>query len=217
MSNILSKAYHGWRKYFITGLLVILPLWITLYVLWLLMGLIGSMVNPILKMFFLGKISILVIRILSFIISLFLIWLLGLITANIIGKKIFSTFENMIAKMPFVKDVYGSVKQLVGFFSAKKVDFRHVVIIEFPRKGIYTIGFITNEKKYVIGTKKLVNVFYPTTPNPTTGFYMLIPEDELIYSDIKVDEAIKIIMSGGVLFPDNISITDNTMDKSKGD
>jgi uncharacterized membrane protein len=217
MSNILSKAYHSWRKYFITGLLVILPLWITIYVLWLLMGLIGSMVNPILKMFFLGKISIVVIRILSFVISLFLIWLLGLITANIIGKKIFSTFENMIAKMPFVKDVYGSVKQLVGFFSAKKVDFRHVVIIEFPRKGIYTIGFITNEKKYVIGTKKLVNVFYPTTPNPTTGFYMLIPEDELIYSDIKVDEAIKIIMSGGVLFPDNISITDNTIDKSKCD
>ncbi len=205
-----NKLYHSWKKYFITGLLVILPLWITLYIVWLLMGLIGSMVSPILKMVFLGRIPILTIRILSFIISVFLIWLLGLITANIMGKKIFVAVENIITKVPFIKEVYGSAKQLTGFFSAKKVDFRHVVLIEFPRKGIYTIGFITNDKKWVIGEKKFVNVFYPTTPNPTTGFYMLIPEDELVYADIKVDEAIKIIMSGGVLFQEDSIITVKT-------
>jgi len=210
MSNFLNKVYHNWRKYFITGLLVILPLWITVYILWLLMGIIGSMVSPILKMVFLGKISILTIRILSFIISLFLIWLLGLIAANIIGKKMLVGIENIIRKMPFVKDVYGSAKQLIGFFSAQKVDFRHVVLIEFPRKGIYTIGFITSDKSWTMGTKKLISVFYPTTPNPTTGFFLLIPEDELIYSDMKVEEAIKIIMSGGVLFSGNTGFNDKT-------
>lgn len=210
MSNFLNKVYHNWRKYFITGLLVILPLWITVYILWLLMGITGSMVSPILKMVFIGKISILTIRILSFIISLFLIWLLGLIAANIIGKKMLVGIENIIRKMPFVKDVYGSAKQLIGFFSAQKVDFRHVVLIEFPRKGIYTIGFITSDKSWTMGTKKLISVFYPTTPNPTTGFFLLIPEDELIYSDMKVEEAIKIIMSGGVLFSGNTGFNDKT-------
>jgi len=210
MSNFLNKVYHNWRKYFITGLLVILPLWITVYILWLLMGITGSMVSPILKMVFNGKISILTIRILSFIISLFLIWLLGLIAANIIGKKMLVGIENIIRKMPFVKDVYGSAKQLIGFFSAQKVDFRHVVLIEFPRKGIYTIGFITSDKSWTMGTKKLISVFYPTTPNPTTGFFLLIPEDELIYSDMKVEEAIKIIMSGGVLFSGNTGFNDKT-------
>jgi uncharacterized membrane protein len=118
--------------------------------------------------------------------------------------------ENIIRKMPFVKDVYGSAKQLIGFFSAQKVDFRHVVLIEFPRKGIYTIGFITSDKSWTMGTKKLISVFYPTTPNPTTGFFLLIPEDELIYSDMKVEEAIKIIMSGGVLFSGNTGFNDKT-------
>jgi len=183
-----------------------LPLWITLYVVWLTMGLAGSMVSPILKIIFLGRIPLIAIKALSFFSSLFIIWLIGLIAANIMGKKMLLLLEKLLIKVPFIKDVYGSSKQLVKYFSEEKVNFKSVVLVEFPRKGIYTIGFITNENRWVIESKNMVSVFYPTTPNPTSGFYMLVPEDELLFPDIKIEEAIKVIMSGGVLSPENINV-----------
>ncbi|MCX5858473.1 MAG: DUF502 domain-containing protein, partial [Proteobacteria bacterium] len=125
------------------------------------------------------------------------------------GKKILKFWDHQVTKIPLIRSIYGSVRQLLeSLFMQTGHKFQRVVLIEFPRSGMYSVAFITGEPKKEIENKtgkKLLNIFYPTTPNPTSGFFIMLPEDEVTELDMSVEDAFKLIISGGILGDDTIS------------
>lgn len=192
------------RKYFITGSLAILPVFITsLVFLWLfrlLDGILGRYINGYLMRNYGYSIPGLGI-IFTFIFVIFT----GFLVTHLINKSMLSFLENWLIKFPLVKKIYPAAKQMVYFlFSNPKVAFSKAVLIEFPRKGIYTLGFITNESSKLFNEKagrELVNVFLPTAPSPLSGYLMFVPKEEVIPIDIPIEDALKLIISGGVINP----------------
>jgi len=186
------------RRYFITGLAVIVPLWVTILIIRALAGLIDNtfkLMPPVLQ----PKTYIQFFGI-EFIIALLLIFFVGLLASNYIGKKLFKFGEILLAKIPVVKTIYQGVKSLItGIVGDKKV-FSHVVLLEYPIPGFSFIGFVTGEgTDLVAGSegKKMLKIFVPTTPNPTTGFFCIAAEDKVQTLDINVEEAFKLIISAG--------------------
>ena len=129
----------------------------------------------------------------------------GLLTKNFVGSKMIHLGEKIVDRIPLARILYVSVKQLMeALILQKSKAFQKAALIEYPRCGLYVIAFITGESKGEIQRltqKKMMNVFVPTTPNPTSGFYVLVPEDEIITLDMSVEDAFKLIMSGGILSP----------------
>jgi uncharacterized membrane protein len=195
------------KRYFITGIVVILPVFITVYTLAFtirfLDGLLGKYINPYFQQYFgtsffgIGLIAITV-----------LIFLTGVMATSVFVKRIMPYFENVFLRIPLVYQIYPAVKQLVKFlFSDETLSFKKVVLIEFPYKGIYTIAFVTNEfSNQQLGdqTMDTVCVYISSTPNPITGFFVILPRRDVTFVDMSVDEAIKIIISGGVLMREDI-------------
>ncbi len=201
----MKRLRTSLKNYFLTGLLVILPISITLYVVW---ALIRGM-DAILKYIpakYLPE-TYLQIRIpgLGLILVVILVFVVGLLTRNIIGRKIVHLGENIVDRIPLVRVLYTGVKQLLEpLFLQKTNAFKRVALIEYPRRGVHVIGFVTGESKGEVQnktSKDMMNVFVPTTPNPTSGFYILIPEDEVVYLNMSVEDAFKLIISGGIVSP----------------
>lgn len=191
----LSKIF---RKYFITGLIVIIPIWVTVLLIKALVDLISGTFNLIPPV--LHPKTYIPFRGIEFIIALLVIILLGVLANNYFGKKFFIIGERMLQKIPVIRTIYQGVKHLtIGIVGEKKI-FSKVVLIEFPIKGLHFIGFVTGEDTHIRPTKedrKMLKIFVPTTPNPTTGFFCIAPEDEVKPLDISVDEAFKLIISAG--------------------
>jgi uncharacterized membrane protein len=192
------------RRYFITGLLVILPLFITLYFLFIIFhfidGLWGDLINSYIKQW-LGF----PIPGVGFILGIVTIIVVGFITTHFFSKKIFSALENWFLKFPFIRQVYPAIKQIVNFFISKdKIAFKKVVLVEYPSKGIWSVGFITNEgfkeAQEKIG-QELLHVFIGTSPTPLSGFFVMMPKNEVKFLDISVEEGLKLIVSGGIIKP----------------
>jgi uncharacterized membrane protein len=184
------------KKYFISGLVVVVPISLTIYILSFIISFTDKL-YPIVEAylpFYVPGFGI--------IITFLIIFFVGVITTNFLGKKLISTGEKIIARIPLVKVIYHSIKQIAeAMLSFEEKSFRKVVLIEYPRKGIYSMAFVTGVTKNEAQAKtqkKLINVFLPTTPNPTSGFYLMVPEDELIELQIKPDEAFRLIVSGGM-------------------
>ncbi len=198
----MKDPRHRLRRYFIAGVLVIVPIAISV---WVLLGLLHWMDG------FLGSIPdrFLPIHIpgLGIILLLLLILAIGALTTNLLGKKVLGWWEQLLSRIPLVRAIYGGTKQVLEtLVTSKGKQFRHVVLFEYPRKGLWSIGFVTGKPidegfAKQVG-KKLVAVLYPTTPNPTTGFFMLVPEEELISLDISVEEAFKMVISAGMITPE---------------
>jgi len=129
----------------------------------------------------------------------------GIIVKNYIGHKLVFYGEFIVGYIPLVSTVYNGIKQLVeAIFTSRGKNFNSVILIEYPRIGVYTICFMTGKPKGLlknIGSEDMISVFVPTTPNPTSGFYIIVPEKDVVYLDIKVEDAFKIIISGGILTP----------------
>jgi uncharacterized membrane protein len=142
---------------------------------------------------------------LGLILVVILVFVVGLLTRNFIGRKIVHLGENIVDRIPLVRVLYTGVKQLLEpLFLQKTNAFKKVALIEYPRRGVHVIGFVTGESKGEVQnktSKDMMNVFVPTTPNPTSGFYILIPEDELVYLNMSVEDAFKLIISGGIVSP----------------
>jgi uncharacterized membrane protein len=144
---------------------------------------------------------------LSIIVGVYLVVLIGFLVTNILGKKVYEFFERMLIRLPFFKQVYPALKEMAMFlFSRDRMNsqFKKVVIIEYPKKDIYSFGFLTNDAALHISekaNKELCNVFIPSSPSPLTGFAVMIPRKNIIVVDITVEEAFKFIMSGGVVNP----------------
>jgi len=142
---------------------------------------------------------------LGLILVVILVFVVGLLTRNLVGRKIVQFGDNIVDRIPLVRVLYTGVKQLLEpLFLQKTNAFKRVALIEYPRRGVHVIGFVTGESQGEVQTKTskdMMNVFVPTTPNPTSGFYILIPEDEVVFLNMSVEDAFKLIISGGIVSP----------------
>jgi len=193
------------RNYFLTGLLVIVPISVTCYVIWILIKAVDSILKFIPAKYLPETYLNIPIPGLGLILVVIIVFAVGLLTRNFIGRKMIHLGEKIVERIPLASILYVGVKQLMEALILQKTKaFQKAALIEYPRRGIYAIAFITGETRGEIQRsteKKMVNVFVPTTPNPTSGFYILIPEDEMKILDMSVEEAFKLIVSGGIVSP----------------
>jgi len=186
------------RRHFLTGLLSITPLAITSWILWRFYNLVSVWVQPwVMKVPGLGETyPEFVLTLIGFAVFALLITLVGLFTRNLIGMAFFRLVERFFARIPVVKSLFSATKQLSEvFLQDRRTAFQKVVLFQYPREGLFSIGFITRDES----NEKLVNVFLPTTPNPTSGYLLLVPRQDVRILDIPVEEAIKLIVSGGAI------------------
>ena len=190
------------RRYFVSGLIIFLPLALTINLLVITFNIADGFLGKYLQPYFAREFGFYV-RGISIIICISLIILIGFFATNFLGRTIYPIFEGMLLKLPFFKQVYPAFKEIALFlFSREKFSFRQVVLVEYPRKGLYSVGFLTNEASGQVAKKigrDLCYVFVPHTPSPLTGFLTLVPKGDLIFPDISVEEAIKIVVTAGVI------------------
>ena len=185
------------RNNFITGIVVLIPIGITLYLTLFFVKFSGKIIpkkiNP-------NNYLPFDIPGLEIIIALFLITFIGWISLSFIGKKFFEILNNFLKKIPILRTIYSAIVQMTESFTKADNGEKSVVLLEYPRKGIWVVGFATKENYGVIKDKikvDLVNVFVPTTPNPTSGFLLMLPKKDLIYLDVSFEQASKFIVSAG--------------------
>jgi uncharacterized membrane protein len=185
------------RNYFITGVVVLLPIGFTLYLSKILIGISSKVIpqnlNP-------NNYLPFAIPGLEIIISIIFITIVGGLSLSFLGKKILKLIDDLFKRIPFLRTIYSAILQMTETFSKKDDDKKSVVLVEYPRKGVWAVGFATRENKTEMSTKvnkKLINVFVPTTPNPTSGFLLMFPMDEIIYLNMTFEEASKFIVSAG--------------------
>ena len=193
------------KRYFFTGLLISAPIgatiYITIFIVEFIAGLVPQRFNP---NGLLPEIIGYEIPGLELIIAFLSFILIGLIFSTVFGKAILGYFDNLITRIPFAGNVYKAIKQITETFSNADAAYQKVVLIEYPRKDIYAIGFMTGETKGEIKDRKkidMVNVFVPTTPNPTSGFLLFIPKEDAVELDMSVEDAIKLVVSAGMVVP----------------
>ena len=189
------------RNNFIAGVVVLIPIGITLY-LTLFFIKISSKILPkeINPNYYLPY----NIPGLEILISIVIITLIGWISLSFLGKKLFDLFESILNKIPILRTIYSAVGQLIETFTKTKTNKKNVVLVEYPRKGVWAVGFATKENTGEIKKKtgqELINVFVPTTPNPTSGFLLMFQKNEVIYLDLSFEEASKFIVSAGSTNP----------------
>ena len=185
------------RNYFITGVVVLIPIGFTLYLSKILIGissnLIPKNINPNNYLpFDIPGIEILI--------SIILITFVGGLSLSFFGRRILKLIDDLFKRIPFLRTVYSAIVQMTETFSKKNDDKKSVVLIEYPRKGVWAVGFATKENKGEMAlktNKQLINVFVPTTPNPTSGFLLMFPIDDVIYLNMSFEEASKFIVSAG--------------------
>jgi uncharacterized membrane protein len=196
------------KNYFLTGLLVILPIFITGYVIWFLIKAMDAVLKYIPTKYLPETYINIYIPGLGLILVVVLILVVGVLARNIAGRRVLQFWDNMVDRIPLARIIYSSVKQLLQAFLFQNSDaFQRVALIEYPRRGIYVLGFITGESRGEAQEKtnrKMINVFIPTTPNPTSGFYVLVPEEDLTVLDMSVEDAFKLLISGGIVSPNEL-------------
>ncbi len=192
----VKKIQIFFKKYFITGLLVIIPVWATYYVLTSLLGVIDGLLGD-LPAQFLGLQKFPGLGIITLIVFILFI---GALFANYLGYQIVRKSDELLQKVPLVRGVYFTVKKMMETFSMKH-NFHGVALVEYPRKGCYSVGFITGmiEGESIGLPGKNMSVFVPTTPNPTAGFLLILPESEVARLDMTVEEGMKFIISLGLV------------------
>ncbi len=188
------------RRYFVTGLLVVTPLWGTYLILKALFVSLESVLGNLLASytsFYIPGLGILALAA--------LLLLVGMLATNIFGRKLVAAWERLLKQVPVVKTVYQVLKAVVDTFSIhNREQFSRVVLVEFPRKGQYSIAFVTGITKgeiQQITAERLINVYVPTTPNPTSGYFLFVPEGEIIPLSMSVEDGMKMIISGGMYTP----------------
>jgi uncharacterized membrane protein len=191
------------RNYFITGVVVLIPIGFTLYLSKILIGISSKVIPQNLNPNNYLPISIPGIEI---IISIIFITVVGGLSLSFLGKKILKLIDDLFKRIPFLRTIYSAILQMTETFSKKDDDKKSVVLVEYPRKGVWAVGFATRENKTEMSNKvnkKLINVFVPTTPNPTSGFLLMFPIDEVIYLNMTFEEASKFIVSAGTSSENN--------------
>ncbi len=206
--GVRRRIQESLRRYFFAGLLVLLPVVITFWFLGWVIELMDSLFDFLPTWLRPNSYLPFAIPGLGALFSLGLILLLGFLATGVVTRRLLMFWDGLLNRIPVVRGIYGSVQKLVESIFGQEQRNRRVVMIEYPRKGIYTVGFATGlaigelEKKSEI---RLVNVFVPTTPNPTAGFYLLVPESDVRPLEMTTEEAFKLIVSGGIITPEQRS------------
>ena len=199
------------QKYIFTGILTLIPIYVTYWVVKTCFKLFSTTGKSIITYIF--KVNdlnnqwlIYLPDLLGFMLTIIFLYFLGLTISNVLGKKIYSIFEKILAKIPLVSYIYNTIKQITDTLSiSQKQAFKKVVYIEYPKNNIWTIALVTGESKDSKGTE-YYQIFVPTTPNPTSGFMLYVKKKDTIETKMSIDEGLKIIISGGMLAPEKNEI-----------
>lgn len=194
------------RAYFLTGIVVTAPIAITIYLTWIFLNFVDtkvvSLVPPAWMESWYGETAVPGLGIVAAVLFFILV---GWFATNILGKFFIRISEYFLHRMPVIRTLYGAIKQIFETIMASKSQaFREVVMLEYPRKGIWSLGFVTGTTKGEVQRttdKETMSVFVPTTPNPTSGYLLFVPKDELTFMDMSVEEAAKLIVSAGIITP----------------
>ena len=185
------------RNYFITGVVILIPIGFTLYLTKFIIGISSNIIpqniNP-------NSYLPYAIPGIEILISVIFITIVGGLSLSFLGKRILKLIDDLFKRIPFLRTIYSAILQMTESFSSQDNNKKSVVLVEYPRKGVWAVGFATKENKGQMAdktSKKLINVFVPTTPNPTSGFLLMFPADEIIHLDMSFEEASKFIVSAG--------------------
>lgn len=191
------------KRHFITGLVAILPLALTVGVVWFLIQRIGGFLgNYFTRIPTFANISRPLSSFLGFVTVIIGVYLIGLVTSGFLGRWFVKQMDNMMTKVPFIKVLYNASRRLANTIFLDRSAFSKVVLIQYPWENTYTLAFLTNKDKWTISNKEYYNIFLPTSPNPTSGYYLLYPVSDVVLTDISIQEGFKIIASGGIIIPD---------------
>ncbi len=210
------------RNYFLTGFVICAPLAITIYLTWTIIEWVDSWVKPYLPARY-NPDAYLPFAVPGFglIVALFIITIVGFLTANLIGRSIVGYGERLLARMPVVRNVYSALKQIFEtVFRDESESFQKVAIVEYPRKDLWALAFVATDTLGEVQSKldkpakgQTVSVFLPTTPNPTSGFLLFVPERDVIILDMSVEEAAKLVISAGLVAPEFEDAKEKALEK----
>lgn len=190
------------RTVFVRGSVVIIPLALTYWFFSAFLNAIDGILSPVYEKV-LGR----PVPGLGFISMVLLVLIVGFLSRNLVARVLFSWFEKLLGSVPFVRGVYSAIKDLIGAFTVggKGKTFRQVVLVEYPRNGLYTIAFVTNEMQFSYADKRtihFVNVYIPNPPNPTSGVLILVPTKDAVVLDLTIEQGLKLVLSGGIVTPE---------------
>jgi len=203
------------KRYLLTGLLTFIPLWVTWLVFKFVLGLLASIGAPLVSAL-LNALALIAPRvadmlntqwllfIIALLITLVALYLLGWLANRVIGQRLINAFDGLLARIPVVQTIYGGTKKLMAVLQNKPSGVQRVVLVEFPRRGMKVVGFVTRVMIEEGTGREMAAVFIPTTPNPTGGYLEVVPLDELTPTDWTMDQAMAFIISGGAVAPDTL-------------
>ena len=202
MSNAKKTFIGEIRTAFVRGSVVIIPLALTYWFFSAFLNAIDGILSPLYEKI-LGR----PVPGLGFVSMVLLVLIVGFLSRNLVARVLFSWFEKLLGSVPFVRGVYGAIKDLIGAFTVggKGKTFRQVVLVEYPRNGLYTIAFVTNEMLFSYSDRKTIdflNVYIPNPPNPTSGVLILVPKKDAVVLDLTIEQGLKLVLSGGIVTPD---------------
>ena len=216
-----SKFTSNLRNNFLTGLAVIIPVFITTYLIWSTIGIVDGWVLPLIpEKYALDKFIGIDVKGIGVIIFLLFTVFIGSLTKGYFGRTILKSVESLVDRMPVVRSIYNGIKQIAEtVFSQSNNSFERACLVEYPRKGIWAVAFVSTKTKGEVSekigkNKELFSIFLPTTPNPTSGFLLFLPEKDIIFLDMTVEDAAKLVISAGLVTPKDI-IASNQNKKNK--
>ncbi len=210
MERPLGRIREALRRYFVAGILAFAPIAITIWAIaWIIQRLDNLLLPRVLALLMPGLEEPPRIPLVGALFTLFVILLMGVIARHLFGNEFVRAWERLLSRVPVARNIYSAVKQLFEaiFRAGDSARFNQVVMIEYPRKGVYALAFTTGETRgrlQSVMEQPMINCFLPTTPNPTSGFYLLVPATDVRPVDLTVEEAFKLVMSAGLVTPDEI-------------
>lgn len=194
------------RNYFFAGLAVLIPVALTVFIIYTLFEKVDNLMRAAVAKILMERFGVTYVTGFGFVAGVILIILTGLLARNYIGRKIIQVGDTIVARIPLISKIYLAIQQIMqALFSEKGEVFKKAVLIQYPRRGIYSIGFFTQDTKGVVQNAldvDVVSIFLPTTPNPTSGFLLFVPKEDTIDVNLSVEEALKLVISGGAIVPE---------------
>ncbi len=217
--NIWQAFSKAVKANVLVGLILIMPLFVTV---WVISFLFKYLTDSLLSKIFQSADYSVLHRLLALLVLFSGLFLIGLFARNLLGRRLYKIADRLMGRIPIVKTVYMSIRQVSeSLVKSRKTLFKQVVAVQFPRHGLYSVGFLTGEvppdagKSFLKTTdgkpSSAICVFVPTAPNPTTGFFLIVPKDEVTFLDISVQDAMKMILSAGAVFPGDLAETDQSL------
>jgi uncharacterized membrane protein len=204
-----EKKPHFIRRTLLAGLLILLPLFVTYVLIAFLFniftGVGAPLVTGLLRLFGADDLAYPLVLVVNLILSLAVIFILGLVGTNILGRRLLTAFEGLLLRLPLVKTIYSSAKQVIETFQGPGRSFRRVVLLQYPRHGLWSLGLVATERAdnlNLVPGNRVLTVFVPTTPNPTSGYLVIVAPEDVIDLDFSIEDAFKFIVSGGIVGKD---------------